>query len=570
MSDPSVRPTHIRYYIILVAMFAAVLLYLERVCLSVADSYVREDLGISRFQMDLAFGAFFVAYALGQVPSGWLSQRYGPRVMMALYMLGWSVFGVFIAFAQDFVTLFIARFLLGVSQAGAYPTAALVVKRWVPDRSRGFASSVVAFGGRFGGAGATWLTGLLIVAFVPMDTSATVDGKAVLNPATFGQALCQPQNPGPFDSVRAQIRERVTATPGPEQLSAMGLGGGPAVFFSIPPSRVESIVNEEIRGPSLIEKSGTADVSAVREKLAFDGQAILDKPPSVRTPQESERLNRLVIEKTVPGSIRQIHGEGWRPTLALYGILGIGMGGLFWVVARNWPREHPWANQAEVDLIETGQAKLPESASDAIPWRNLTASRNQWFFSVNQFFANVGWVFLITQLPRFLKEAYNQPVDRIGFMNTIILFVAAFGMLAGGWFTDRLSRNRGKRWGRSIPAGAFKLPCAIALACVPFLPGVWWVVAALAVMSICQDFGVPSAWAFAQDTGGKQAATVLGWANMWGNLGAGIAPPLMGLIAVAGGWEPVMFAGAAAFVMSGIFGMLMRADVPLFSGEVVR
>src|SRR3954463_12258840 len=131
------RPTHVRYLIVLAAMLAAVLLYLERVCVSVAEVYVREDLRIGKMEMDVAFGAFFIAYALGQVPSGWLSQRYGPRLMLALYMLGWSVFGVCIALAQDVYTLVAARFLLGLSQAGAYPTAALMVKGGGPDRGRG-------------------------------------------------------------------------------------------------------------------------------------------------------------------------------------------------------------------------------------------------------------------------------------------------------------------------------------------------------------------------------------------------------------------------------------------------
>ena len=76
------NPTRIRYLIVLVAMLAAVLLYLERVCVSVADVYIREDLRIGKMEMDAAFGAFFIAYALAQVPSGWLSQRYGPRLML--------------------------------------------------------------------------------------------------------------------------------------------------------------------------------------------------------------------------------------------------------------------------------------------------------------------------------------------------------------------------------------------------------------------------------------------------------------------------------------------------------
>lgn len=564
MSDPAARATHIRFLVIVVAMFASLLLYLERVCLSVADVYVREDLKITKADMDLAFGAFFIAYALGQVPSGWLSQRYGPRLMMTLYMLGWSVFGCFIALAQDFTTLFLARFLLGLSQAGAYPTAVLLVKRWVPDRSRGLASSVVAFGGRFGGAGATWLTGLLIVAFVPADKPATVELGDIRNPLALGTGLCAPSKPGPLDPIRDTIREQAVAVPTSEQLASASIGGSPAVLFFVPPERIQSLVNDAVHSRNLVPIPTDRSESQLHTLLAADGKAILDQAPATWTQQQSERLYRLLIEKTFPDGIRQLHGEGWRPTLMLYGVLGIGVGGLFWVLTRDRPRQHPWANAAEVELIESGQAKTPDAAATGIPWKALASSRNQWFFSANQFFSNVGWVFLITLLPRFLDERFGVPVDQRGKMNTVVLFIAAFGTIGGGWLTDFLTRRHGKRIGRSVPAGVVKIPCALALLAVPWLPDVWTVVFALAFMAVCQDAGIPSAWAFAQDTGGDQAATVIGWANMWGNFGAAFATPILGLLGAKLGWDFVMFTGAFAFVMSGTFGMLMNATVPLF------
>ena len=211
MPTDAPRPTHIRYAIVLVAMLAAVLLYLERVCLGVAEVFIREDLHISKAGMGWVMMAFFLAYALGQVPAGWLSQRYGPRLMMTLYMLGLGLFGACIALSQDIVTLFISRLLLGLSQAGAYPTAALLVKRWVPDKDRGFASSVVAFGGRFGGATANWITGLLIVAFVPMGTPAAItpsqllDFDPIINPSE-DQRKEQAKTPA-LDGLRAAVRE---------------------------------------------------------------------------------------------------------------------------------------------------------------------------------------------------------------------------------------------------------------------------------------------------------------------------------------------------------------------------
>jgi MFS family permease len=279
-------------------------------------------------------------------------------------------------------------------------------------------------------------------------------------------------------------------------------------------------------------------------------------------------LNRLIIEKAFPGAIRQLHGHGWRPTLFTYGLLGVIVGTLFWLLVRSWPRDHPWANDAEVRLIESGQARIGEEANPtAIPWRHLALSRNQWLFSATNFFSNLGWVFLITLMPRFLDERFSVPVEERGLMTSIPLFAAMFGMLAGGWFTDRLTRTQGRRIGRAVPMGAFKLPCAAVMLACPFIPDVWTVVLALTVMSVCQDFGIPAVWAFAQDTGGQQAATVLGWGNMWGNFGAGIGPMLVGGIAARFGWDWALHTGAFAFLMCGIAGMLTNAGEPLFGSR---
>ncbi len=538
------RPSFVRYAIVFAAMLAAVLLYLERVCLSVAEVFIREDLLIGKDRMDDVLMAFFLAYALGQVPAGWMSQRFGPRLMMTIYMLGLAVFGAFIALSQNFWMLFLARFLLGLSQAGAYPTAALLVKRWVPDHARGKASSIVAFGGRFGGAWANYLTGLLIVGFVPISVPSTLTGPDVLNAAAIQTPTVEQIEAEKTTPALAPVRERVRLE--------LGAADRPETF--------EGVLNAFIYKPGAFD-----DLDWGKIDLPVDGKTIRKIPPSQRTDAESERFNRLVLEKAFPGAVKQVHVAGWRPTLMVYAGLGVVMAGLFWLLARNWPREHPWANAAEVQLIESGQSTVGEKATtDAIPWRALATSRNQWFYSFGQVFNNIGWVFLITQLPRFLDERFAVPVDQRSLMATLPHFAGAIGMLVGGWFTDRLVRKVGLRWGRSIPVGVFKLPCVIALCISPFLPTAWAVTLALVVMAASTDFGIPASWAFAQDTGGKQPATVLGWANMWGNLGAALGAKGIGLLATHFGWDAALFGCAVAFALSGTCGMILNAAEPLF------
>src|SRR5581483_5980472 len=110
-------------------------------------------------------GAFFWSYALFQVPSGMLSDRFGIRRMLVVYILAWSAFTAALGIAYSFWLLIVFRLLCGLAQAGAYPSAARAIRDWMPFAQRGTASSIVGLGGRFGGAIAPALTAPLMVYF---------------------------------------------------------------------------------------------------------------------------------------------------------------------------------------------------------------------------------------------------------------------------------------------------------------------------------------------------------------------------------------------------------------------
>src|SRR5689334_15580989 len=85
----SERPTRVRHIVVAVATLMSVLLYLDRFCLSFAADYIREDLRLTQSNISWLLSAFSWTYALAQVPSGWLSDRFGPRRMLVLYILSW-------------------------------------------------------------------------------------------------------------------------------------------------------------------------------------------------------------------------------------------------------------------------------------------------------------------------------------------------------------------------------------------------------------------------------------------------------------------------------------------------
>lgn len=176
-------PTRVRWLMILLATFTAVLLYLDRVCISTAGETVAQNLGITKAELDKVLGAFFVTYALGQLPAGWLGDRYGARWTIGLYIFLWSLATGLLAFARTLSALLILRLACGLFEAGAYPLAASIVRRWVPTPWRGTASAIIAVGGRLGGAVAPVMTIQLMLAWtwgsqwwsIPDDAKASLD-----------------------------------------------------------------------------------------------------------------------------------------------------------------------------------------------------------------------------------------------------------------------------------------------------------------------------------------------------------------------------------------------------------
>ena len=154
------RPTRVHVEMVGLAVQMAVLLYLDRFAFGVAQPEIMGEIGLSEAQMGRVVKAFFYAYALAQVPAGWLADRLGPRTALTCYVGTWSLAVALMGQCNSLATLIAARILLGISQAGAYPAAAGLVKRWLPLAERGRANGAISMGGRAGG--------LLAAAFTPV------------------------------------------------------------------------------------------------------------------------------------------------------------------------------------------------------------------------------------------------------------------------------------------------------------------------------------------------------------------------------------------------------------------
>jgi len=146
------KPTRVRYQVLFVIFLLAIITYLDRVCISIAAPSISSELGLNEVQMGTVFSIFAFAYALFEIPTGWLGDRLGPRRVLSRVVIWWSMFTVFTGMTRGFHSLLVVRFLFGAGEAGAYPNINRTLSSWFPLRARGTALGVVWTGSRLGAA----------------------------------------------------------------------------------------------------------------------------------------------------------------------------------------------------------------------------------------------------------------------------------------------------------------------------------------------------------------------------------------------------------------------------------
>jgi MFS family permease len=156
------RRTRVRYRVMAFLCVLAFLTYFDRICIMRAQGDIQRDLGLSDAEMGLVFGAFSLAYALFEIPSGWLGDRFGARGALTRIVLAWSIFSAATGAATGFVTLWTYRFLFGVGEAGAFPNMARIQSRWLAARTRGRAGGLLWLTARWGGAFSPLIFGTIL------------------------------------------------------------------------------------------------------------------------------------------------------------------------------------------------------------------------------------------------------------------------------------------------------------------------------------------------------------------------------------------------------------------------
>lgn len=138
-----------RYYILAMIFLVTSLNYGDRATLSMAAAPMSQELGLSSVTMGYIFSAFGWAYVIGQIPGGWLLDKFGARRVYFWSILLWSFFTILLGFVDILgyipliiASLFILRFLVGLSESPAFPGNSQIVAAWFPTKERGTAAAI--------------------------------------------------------------------------------------------------------------------------------------------------------------------------------------------------------------------------------------------------------------------------------------------------------------------------------------------------------------------------------------------------------------------------------------------
>jgi ACS family glucarate transporter-like MFS transporter len=157
----SIPPSNVRHGVVGFAVALAMITYIDRVALSNSRHQVATALQLNDAQMGYVFTAFATAYALFEIPSGFMGDRLGPRKVLLRIVILWSIFTAITGRAWNFASLWISQFLFGAGEAGCYPNIARAFAIWLPQPERVRAQGIIWMSSRWGGAFTPLLVALL-------------------------------------------------------------------------------------------------------------------------------------------------------------------------------------------------------------------------------------------------------------------------------------------------------------------------------------------------------------------------------------------------------------------------
>ncbi|WP_286886148.1 MFS transporter [Aneurinibacillus sp. UBA3580] len=156
------KPTNVRWQVFIMLLVLVAINYVDRSALSIALPVITKDLNLDPAITGVILSSFFWGYALMQIPSGWIADRYKPAGVVAGATVLWGIVQLFTGFVNGSKMLIALRFLLGVTEAPVYPAGGKLQSIWLTSKERGRGATLLDSGSPLG----TAIGGPIIVGFM--------------------------------------------------------------------------------------------------------------------------------------------------------------------------------------------------------------------------------------------------------------------------------------------------------------------------------------------------------------------------------------------------------------------
>lgn len=156
---------NLRWYIATMLFLAAILNYIDRQTLSLLAPTIQKDLNLSEGDYGNIVNLFLVAYTISLLVSGRMVDWLGTRFSMAFFITFWSCANMLTGLARSFAALGSFRFLLGLGEAGNWPSSTKAVSEWFPAKERGIAIGFYTLGATIGATIAPLIITFIVARF---------------------------------------------------------------------------------------------------------------------------------------------------------------------------------------------------------------------------------------------------------------------------------------------------------------------------------------------------------------------------------------------------------------------
>lgn len=146
------RPTRVRWTIFGIIFVLVVINLIDRISLSIGMPTIAKEFNLSPTMQGLILSSFFWAYALLQIPGGWLIDKFGPRRIITGSTVFWGVFQTLAAFSTGGISLLFTRMALGAAEAPLFPAGGKMNSLWLSSQERGRGAVLMDCGGPLGAA----------------------------------------------------------------------------------------------------------------------------------------------------------------------------------------------------------------------------------------------------------------------------------------------------------------------------------------------------------------------------------------------------------------------------------